>query len=117
MIPLQPENNKSSIRPLDDIVKQMPLSWLPPPTTIGTLTDVAQQMSPSGSVSSLSFNGEWQNSRYLPWRFSYLDYQHFQQLLTKDQSTPQFTEETISFEYNKVLTSYYFKQATVNINM
>lgn len=73
-----------------------------------TLSDVAQQTSPGGSssrsVSSLSFDEEWQKSRHLPWRFSYLDYQHFQQLIVKNESTPHQTEESISFEYNKVLT-------------
>lgn len=119
MIPFPPESssNISCSRQLDNIVKQMPLSWLPLPITMDTLSDVAQQMylggSSHSSVSSLSFDEEWQKSRYLPWRFSYLDYQHFQQLIMKNENTPQQTEESISFEYNKVHDFYLMKKGEI----
>lgn len=52
---------------------QMPLPWLPLPTTQSSLSDVARQI-----YDGSSFDQEWKDLRFIPWRFFYLDYHHLQ---------------------------------------
>lgn len=86
--------NESTI---DKIVQQMPLSWLPLPITSSTLSDVAQQ-----TYNVSSFDQEWQNLRFLPWRFFYLDYQHLNQELNSTTAIVQDVTELMQLEWNKV---------------
>lgn len=60
-----------------------PLRWLPLPTTQSTLSDLVRHIS---DVSS--FDQEWKDLRFAPWRFFYLDYHHLQQ----DKNLPRRLE-------------------------
>jgi hypothetical protein len=89
--------NPSSI---DKTVEQMPLPWLPLPITSSTLSDVAQQVVVSNNHVS-PFDQEWQNLRYMPWRFFYLDYLHLNQEINSNGDEGDMVE-LIQLEWNKV---------------
>lgn len=56
------------------MIEQMPLQWVPLPSTQSSLSDVSRQVFDNTS----SFDQEWKDLRFLPWRFFYLDYEHLQ---------------------------------------
>ncbi|KAI9263855.1 hypothetical protein EDC94DRAFT_606351 [Helicostylum pulchrum] len=55
---------------------EMPVTWLPLPTTQSSLSDVARQI-----YDGSSFDQEWKDLRHEPWRFYYLDYHHFKTVI------------------------------------
>lgn len=69
------------------------LSWLPLPTTQSSLSDFVRLTDVS------SFDEEWKDLCFAPWRFFYLDYHHLQQ----DENI----EQRLEAEWLKVMQPYY----------
>ena len=62
---------------MDSVIDHLPLSWLPLPATQSALSDVAR-----ACVSNTSFEQEFEELKYAPWRFSYLDYYQLKRDIT-----------------------------------
>ena len=82
---------------LDTVVQQMPLNWLPLPTTLSALTDIVH-------ATTLD-EEEWQC--YAPWRFFYADYQQLQQDINSSN-----IQELFEVEWTKVYTCCQLSQNT-----
>lgn len=70
---------KHAPRIMDTIIESFPVPWLPLPTTQSALSDMVYI-----SQNSSRFDQDWKYSRFMPWRFYYLDYFHLQQIIKQD---------------------------------
>jgi hypothetical protein len=81
---------------MDTIIDNFPIPWLPLPTTQSALCDMAYTLQDHSR-----FDQDWKNSRFLPWRFFYLDYQHLQQMI-KQHSDTLAIDRKLEDEWKKV---------------
>jgi hypothetical protein len=77
--------------------KKLPC-WLPVPTCVDTLSDI---------VSLNQFDQKWNNTRFLPWRFFYVDYQVIQQEIL-NRSDKNIIAKKLQDDWTKA--SIYYQQ-------
>ncbi|PHZ13109.1 uncharacterized protein RHIMIDRAFT_237135 [Rhizopus microsporus ATCC 52813] len=92
---------------MDSVVDHLPLSWLPLPITQSALSDVAR-----ACVSNTSFEQEFKELKYAPWRFSYLDYYQLQRDITTI-SLSQTVAKRFEAEWSKVHSFFVLKKGEI----
>lgn len=85
--------------------EQVPLkNWLLLPNTQSTLFDVAQQQIYylKDEEEDETFDQEWIDLRFIPWRFFYLDYHHLKQNIVESIGKGDDIEKSLESEWSKV---------------
>jgi hypothetical protein len=83
---------------MDTIIENLPIPWLPLPNTQSGLCDVAYTLQDN---TSLQFDQDWKDLRFLPWRFFYLDYLHLQRMIQQHSNTV-IIDRKLEDEWKKV---------------